>query len=63
MPGAALEVSDNGVGFEVPEKINVFASKSKLGLIGIRERAGSIGKLCIQSAPGQGTCISVTCKP
>ncbi len=58
-----LEISDNGVGFEVPEKINVFASKSKLGLIGIRERAGSIGTLHIQSAPGQGTRISVECKP
>ena len=51
-----LEVCDDGVGFE-PE---THRSGSGLGLAGIRERAQKIGgELQIESAPGQGTKISV----
>jgi PAS domain S-box-containing protein len=49
-----LSVTDNGVGFELNEN-NQFGS---LGLMGMRERALSIGgEIKIKSAPGKGTTV------
>jgi signal transduction histidine kinase len=49
-----VAVEDNGVGFDVNQKIR------DMGLRSIRERAGSVrGSLQIQSEPGQGTRILI----
>lgn len=56
-----LEVSDDGVGFEVPAQWAELALSDHLGLINIRERAEMIGaRLEIQSAPGQGTTVRLS---
>jgi signal transduction histidine kinase len=58
--GVALEVSDNGQGFEVPRSPAEFAPSGHFGLLGLHERAELIGaRLEIRSAPGKGTCIQV----
>ena len=52
-----LEVEDDGVGFEEHKT----ADKNRMGLIGMRERAKSIGgRLSIRSRPGSGTKVSLT---
>jgi signal transduction histidine kinase len=51
-PGIRFEVADDGVGMDVP------THTSGTGLIGMRDRIGSVGgKLEIASAPGQGTTV------
>ena len=53
-------VEDNGCGFDVPEKIEDLVSTGGLGLIGMHERARTLGgTLTIQSEPGQGTQLIV----
>jgi len=53
----SLEVEDDGVGFEEKKT----ADQDRMGLIGMRERAKSIGgRLSIYSRPGQGTKVSLT---
>jgi PAS domain S-box-containing protein len=53
-------VRDDGVGFNVPEKIDDLVIEGKLGLIGMQERVNSIGgKLSINSVLGKGTVIAV----
>ena len=55
-----LEVQDDGQGFELPERWIELARQGHLGLIGMVERAESIGgQLNVVSAPGQGTLIQV----
>lgn len=55
---AVLEVQDNGRGFTVPENWIDYARQGHLGLIGVVERAESVGgNLTIHSAPGKGTKI------
>jgi signal transduction histidine kinase len=50
----AVEVRDDGIGFELDEVTGGF------GLIGMRERAELVeGKLAVASAPGEGTTVSV----
>jgi signal transduction histidine kinase len=57
-----LSIADNGIGFN-PENIQQLAEKKGLGLIGMRERAESIGgRLYMNSAVGKGTTISVVVK-
>jgi signal transduction histidine kinase len=52
----ALEVSDDGVGFELEQN----GSQEGFGLRGIRERAFMLGGLStIESAPGHGTTVKV----
>jgi signal transduction histidine kinase len=54
-----LEVRDNGVGFD-PRQPPRHEPGSGLGLPGMRERVGLVnGTVIIDSAPGQGTCITV----
>jgi signal transduction histidine kinase len=52
-------IKDNGVGFDVAETLNRRGS-SCLGLMGIRERAESLGgTVSLKSAPGAGTELTV----
>jgi signal transduction histidine kinase len=56
-----LAVGDNGVGFVVPESPAEMAPAGHFGLLGVQERAESIGaRLQIESAPGQGTRLQVS---
>ena len=53
-----LAIDDNGCGFDAPSRSDDLVTIGKLGLIGMDERARSLGgMLTIQSAPGQGTAI------
>ena len=53
-------VSDNGRGFNVPERIGALISKEKLGLIGMQERVHSLnGKFDVHSSPSEGTRVEV----
>jgi signal transduction histidine kinase len=53
-----LAVSDDGRGFDPQQAPG--AAAGHFGLLGLRERAASIGTLVVKSAPGQGTTIEVT---
>jgi len=51
-----MTISDNGKGFELPDQIEGLASSSKLGIIGMYERARLLGgSLRIQSELDKGT--------
>jgi len=53
-----MTVSDNGTGFEIPQRVSDFARIGKLGLAGMQERARLIGgTFSIQSTPGLGTSV------
>ena len=55
---AILEVHDNGVGFELPNRWVKLARQGHLGLVGAMERAKEGGgSLDVTSSPGQGTLI------
>jgi signal transduction histidine kinase len=55
-----LNVSDDGVGFEVPSNQKELSKSGGLGLMGIHERARLFGgEASIESAPGKGTTIRV----
>ncbi len=55
-----LEISDDGVGFEIPRSPTDFAPKGHFGLLGMRERAELIGaRLEVSSAAGSGTRLKV----
>jgi len=55
-----LEVSDSGIGFQVPRSPTDFAPSGHFGLLGMRERADLIGaRLEVQSAAGHGTRLAV----
>ncbi|GAI37297.1 unnamed protein product, partial [marine sediment metagenome] len=55
-----MAVSDNGRGFELPERMDDLANIGKLGLAGMRERARLLGgTLEVQSTPGKGTTLIV----
>jgi two-component system, NarL family, sensor histidine kinase UhpB len=56
-----LTVSDDGIGFKVPENPAEFVSGGHFGLLGMHERVELIGGLLeIHSEPGKGTRVSVT---
>jgi PAS domain S-box-containing protein len=57
---ARITVSDDGKGFQVPEKMSDLAKQEKLGLAGMQERAQLVGgTLTVQSQPGKGTTVTV----
>jgi signal transduction histidine kinase len=59
-----LSVCDDGGGFDMPEDVEELGKKGHWGLIGMRERAGSVGgRLDVVSAPGRGTRIELTVAP
>ena len=54
----SLVVSDDGLGFEAPERLNDLAASDHYGLLGMQERAELIGaRLRLDSAPGSGTTL------
>lgn len=55
-----MTISDNGKGFELPRQLSDFASRGKLGLTGMAERARLIGgEIKVDSQIGKGTTIIV----
>ena len=53
-----LEIRDDGIGFELPNRWIEFARKDHLGLVGAIERAHALGgELEVESSPGQGTTV------
>jgi len=55
-----LEVEDNGIGFQVPERWVEMARQGHLGLLGGVERAESLGgEMRVISSPGKGTIVRV----
>jgi signal transduction histidine kinase len=57
---AFLEISDNGVGFDVTEINKSYDKRGSLGMVNLRERTELVnGVLNIQSAIGKGTQIQV----
>lgn len=55
-----LVVSDNGRGFDMPQRTSDLAVSGKLGIIGMRERARLIGgTLVVQSEVGMGTTVTL----
>ncbi len=58
--GVALEIKDDGVGFDIPSNPIHYAREGHYGLLGLYERCELIGaKLTIHSAQGEGTRILV----
>jgi signal transduction histidine kinase len=59
-----LCVQDDGVGFQAPRRVTDLSQNGHFGLIGMYERATLIGAdLTIQSAPGEGTTITLHTRP
>ena len=55
-----LEIVDNGIGFTLPDDVDL-AATGHLGLLGMRERAETLGgRLRIRSEIGRGTSIAVS---
>jgi signal transduction histidine kinase len=55
-----ISISDNGKGFEPPEKIDDLAKNGKLGLAGMQERAQLLGgSIKVVSEVGKGSIITV----
>ena len=57
---AFLEITDNGIGFDVEEVNKTYDKRGSLGMVNLRERTELVnGILNIQSAPGKGSKIQV----
>jgi two-component system sensor histidine kinase DegS len=55
-----LSITDNGVGFEMPNILSSFASRGKLGIMSMQERARLLnGSLAVKTGVGKGTTIAV----
>lgn len=55
-----LQITDNGVGFEIPKSPTDFAPSGHFGLLGIHERVDLIGaRLDLESAQDRGTRLTV----
>ncbi|HZK95816.1 MAG TPA: histidine kinase [Prolixibacteraceae bacterium] len=53
-----LEIQDNGIGFDFPDRTESFAASSHFGLIGMKERAELVdAQLTIQTYPRKGTTV------
>lgn len=63
-PELVVQVSDDGIGFVVPEQVSELAARGHFGLMGMHERAQLIGAhLAVRSQPGQGTIVEVRYAP
>jgi len=57
--GLTLSVADDGLGFTLPPRPDVFTRAGHFGLVGMRERATRLGgTLQIHTAPGEGTQVT-----
>ena len=57
---AFLEISDNGLGFDLEEINKSYDKRGSLGMVNLRERTELVnGVLNIKSSPGKGTKIQV----
>jgi signal transduction histidine kinase len=57
---AGLEISDNGLGFDINEVMGGYDQRGSLGMINLRERTDMIkGLFKIDSAPGTGTRVRI----
>ena len=55
-----IAVSDNGMGFVPPERVEDLTPAGKLGLVGMHERAQLIGaRLRVRSSPGTGATVTI----
>ncbi len=55
-----IRIKDDGHGFNAPARMDDLVSTGKLGLVGMYERARTLGgTLAVQSAPGEGTVVIV----
>lgn len=55
-----VTISDNGIGFQLPESLGTLPYAGKLGLVGMQERVQLLrGSLKIESELGKGTTVSV----
>jgi signal transduction histidine kinase len=55
-----LIISDDGRGFNIPERASELLQSGKLGIVGMRERARLVGgTLIVQSEPGKGTTVTL----
>jgi signal transduction histidine kinase len=53
-----LRVSDDGIGFQPPERIGAYVGESKLGIMGMEQRIVSVGgTVAFDSDLGEGTTI------
>jgi PAS domain S-box-containing protein len=58
--GVKLTISDNGIGFIIPERISDLASQGKLGILSMGERARLIGgSLSLKSKSPKGTEVRI----
>lgn len=58
---ARLEISDNGIGFQVPTRWIALVRKGHYGLAGAAERVEALnGTFQVESAEGSGTCVRVS---
>ncbi len=56
-----IEIQDDGIGFNVSEWEQNYASRGNMGLMNLQERAElAKGKTAVRSTPGEGTTIIVT---
>ena len=55
-----LIISDNGHGFEMPQRASDLVPSGKLGIVGMRERARLVGAtLIVQSEIEKGTTVTL----
>jgi signal transduction histidine kinase len=55
-----MVIRDDGEGFDLAEAERSYDKRGRLGLLNMRERAEMLGgQLSIESAPGQGTTITL----
>ncbi len=58
--GVTLTVADDGIGFELVERLDTYTQQGHFGLVGLQERVRQLGgTLQIETAPGSGTTVTV----
>jgi two-component system sensor histidine kinase DegS len=55
-----VSITDNGVGFEVPERFGELTQEKHFGLVGLKEMVEAVsGEFQVNSKPGSGCVLSV----